>query len=144
MSGVQDEPWWGGGQMVKCLECWVKEFEQWGATERQRWNEDWVGGAPQRGREIRRPDSVRTGGHKFLKTRDQLGALSSVFPFGKSLPRNTSPSGGLLALYLALLGSPSSPAPFLLGSYGKRVILLYTPPPFAFKPQSPPGSRWRR
>lgn len=44
--------------MVKCLECWAKEFgvfseEQWGATERQRWNEDWVGGATQRGREIR-------------------------------------------------------------------------------------------
>lgn len=46
----------------------------------------------------------KTGGQEPLKTRGQLGALSSEFPLGKSLSLDTSPSGDLLALVSGMAG----------------------------------------
>lgn len=60
-----------------------------------------------------------------LEDRDKLGALSSVFPFGKSLRLDTSPSGDPLALVSGSSGESLFTHPFLLGPYGKQVILLY-------------------
>lgn len=54
--------------------------------------------------EIREGTSRKTGGQESLKTRAQLGALSSEFPLGKSLSLDTSPSGDLLALVSGMAG----------------------------------------
>lgn len=48
--------------------------------------------------------SRKAGGQRSLKTRGKLGALSSMFPFGKSLSLDTSPSGDLSALVSGTAG----------------------------------------
>lgn len=63
-----------------------------------------VGGATAGGREVREEARRRAGGQKSLETRDKLGALSSVFPLGKSLSLDTSPSGDLWALVSGISG----------------------------------------
>lgn len=81
-------------------------------------------------------------GQKSLETSDGLEALSSVFLLGKSLSLDTSPSGDLLALVSGTAGESLYTRLVSSGPYGKRAVLL-SPSPFAFQPQSPPGSHWK-
>lgn len=64
----------------------------------------WLGGPQLGAGEIREEAGRRAGGQKSLKTRGKLGALSSMFPFGKSLSLDTSPSGDPLALVSGMAG----------------------------------------
>lgn len=75
-----------------------------------------------------------------LRTRDNLGALSSVFLLGKSLSLDTSPSGDLLALVSGTTGESLST--LLSFSWSPRETGHFTftaTSPFTFNP-SPPGS----
>lgn len=104
-------------------------------------NEDGVGGAPAGngdqggGREGRR-------GQKSLKRGDKLGALSSVFPFGKSLCLDTSPSGDQLALVSGPSGESLFTQHFFLVSMRNGSFYLTTLLTFHFQLPAPPESHW--
>lgn len=138
-----------GEKILKCFECWVEEFgvfskRQRGATECHSGDEDWVGGASTGGRETKEEASRRTGGQRSLKTRDELGAHFSVFPFGKYLSLDTSLSGDLLALVSDPSGESLFAHPMSSWSLWETVDLtLPHTSPFTFDPQSPPWSHWR-
>lgn len=140
LLGAGGRGWWW--QILTRLKCWAKEFgafsEGSGAPQR-----DIAGGrtgseGPQL--EARR-SGRRAGGQTSSETRDKPGALSSVFPLGKSLCLDTSPSGDPLALVSGTAGE--SRVTHLISSRSLwETGHLTFPAPLTFKPQFSPGSHW--
>ena len=131
--------------MLTWFECWAKEFRAFSEDVMGSHRESWWGlggrsrswthkvGEEATGRAVGRSPWRPVMGWKPCLLCSFLGSPSVL-----TLP--------LLAtcwlLFLARLGSPSTPVSCHLGPYGKRAVLL-SPSPFAFQPQSPPGSHWK-
>lgn len=79
---------------------------------------------------------------EVLEEGDKLGALSSVFPFGKSLCLDTSPSGDQLALVSGPPGESLFTQRFFVVPMGNGSFCLATLLTFRFQLPAPPESHW--